>query len=770
MIRGMSAPAAPPAARVRGFLLRHAPLGLAWLVVLLAFLKAFDVVILSDPSNYIVEARQLLEHGPSRLLSGESRTAPGFPLILAGSIAVGGLFAPYFVNLFFCLALITAAWIWFRRLFAPMPAAGSLAVLCWILFASTPVVPTYMIHPFREPSTLACCFAALALITRRSDGPVAPWREPVAAMLLLAGAGIRETVLLLLPGITAWILFNPVGERISRIRRLGWFLLPWCLAIVAVGSVLFTRGAWSNQTGQVLHNLGNYSGADGVIGARVREHLPQLLAYARGMTGHWLLLLIPGALLALGRQRLWLITWLLVLPQAGLILLLDVFPRYVVFVLVWMAPWCGAALTGLASTQLGSRISGRWRGALAGLALLAAFAPSLVRLERLPASPGWTNAREIRDLRVRVESAVASGWFITSDPLDRIVDTIRNSHLMQRWGDENGGWLISSTFITNHGLEFSGVWSTEKMLLLTGAKETAFLRMLKENHSVLPAEFSVSGGSGVVRLWSISNQWTRVVSAPIPAPDSAEEERLLWVRVAGRSFMDNKRTFFLFGSSGGDAFGSHPLSIVLGDAEGQVRFPAGNMRAEWRVVSVPAGKAATTLTLRTPEPLLLDRLPQMDWARPGEWHKLDTGSSFATDAMLFADGGEFDLSDWLNAGGIPRFSWPKLELAVPGVLGWTNGLLGVSLLCTARHEFTEPGNFWCEWGGEKIPGKVGKGLPAPGQKTSLRLTWRLPVRDMQPVLPVRLFTDNGRMDRNPLRVDRIDVNWDHLPADAASPP
>jgi hypothetical protein len=517
----------------------------------------------------------------------------------------------------------------------------------------------------------------------------------------------------------------------------------------------------------VLHNLGNYSGADGVIGARVREHLPQLLTYARGMTGYWLLLLIPGALLALGRQRLWLITWLLVLPQAGLILLLDVFPRYVVFVLVWMAPWCGAALTGLASTQLGSRILGHRRGALAGLALLAAFAPSLVRLARLPASPGWANALEIRELRSSVENAVASGWFIKSDPLDRTVETIQNSHLMQRWGDQNGGWMISSAYVTSHGLEFSGVWSTEKILLLAGAKETAFLRMLKENHSVFPAEPSASSGCGLVRLWSLSNQWTRVVSAPVPAPSPAEEERLLWVRVAGRSIMDATPSFY---SIGGSTVRSQPLAVVLGDAEGQVRFPAGTMRAGWRIVSVPAGREGGKLALRTQNPLLLDHPPQMDWARPGEWHKLDTGSSFATDAMLFADGGNFDLLDWLDADGVPRFTWPKLELAVPGVLGWTNGLLGVSLLCTARHEFPEPGNFWCEWGGEKIPGKVGKGLPAPGQKTSLRLTWRLPVRDMQPVLPVRLFTDNGRMDRNPLRVDRIDVNWDHLPVDAAAPP
>ena len=275
-------------------LIRRLAPWLAVLAVLWAGLwSAQSYVTAQDPSTiYLPLARQIADTDFSLAAIREAARwmAPGWPVVLAVSIKLGGPFAPAWIQLPFALLALIALWRIIARHAASVIAAWlavGLTLLAWLAGPE----PTFacLLYPFRELPAFACALWAVERAGR--DGRIST--ALLAGGLLLATAGVRETFV---PGAAAGAIaavWLSAGDRKAGWRRTGWILAP-LVAGALILSICFP-GSVNRQVHTIWSNL-----AAGMLPAPLPEAVSGLLSQMAGQVT-WVGLLLP--LLALARKE-----------------------------------------------------------------------------------------------------------------------------------------------------------------------------------------------------------------------------------------------------------------------------------------------------------------------------------------------------------------------------------------------------------------------------------------------------------------------------------
>ena len=119
------------------------------------------------------------------------------------------------------------------------PAGGLLlaGALLWLVWSGESLYAHFLLYAFRGAPQFFCLVWAFVLLegadpARRSGGA----RLGLAMGVLLAGALIRETVLLALPGMLAWVLLAPAWKN-RRWQGAACLLAP--LAVLAAGVLVY---------------------------------------------------------------------------------------------------------------------------------------------------------------------------------------------------------------------------------------------------------------------------------------------------------------------------------------------------------------------------------------------------------------------------------------------------------------------------------------------------------------------------------------------------
>ena len=217
------------------FKIQHpAALALLALALLLFSFRTYNLAVptfygIADEHGYMMTAKRLATHAslsqhqpdPYAFIGETMMQSPadpatyylrqpiGYPLLLAAAYCIGGPDAPFFVNPFLGLALLTAIYIIGRELGAPLMAAIAALVL-----ALHPLLLYYTVTPLSHiPDMAAAAWAiAIALLWRKNPNP---WLAAATGTLLALAITIRYTnVLLALP--LAIILLDKAKQLSAR--------------------------------------------------------------------------------------------------------------------------------------------------------------------------------------------------------------------------------------------------------------------------------------------------------------------------------------------------------------------------------------------------------------------------------------------------------------------------------------------------------------------------------------------------------------------------
>jgi hypothetical protein len=345
---------------------RLAPWAAVLAVLWAGLWSAQSYVSAQDPSTiYLPLARQIADTDFSLAAIREAARwmAPGWPVVLAVSIKLGGPFAPAWIQLPFALLALIALWRIIARHAASVTAAWlavGLTLLAWLAGPE----PTFacLLYPFRELPAFACALWAVERAGR--DGRIST--ALLAGGLLLATAGVRETFV---PGAAAGAIaavWLSADNPKAGWRRAGWILAP-LVASVLILSICFP-GSINRQVHTIWSNL-----AAGMLPAPLPEAASGLLSQMAGQVT-WVGLLLP--LLALARKETRGAGALLLVMTATLLAVHLLLPAHVRYGLTCslLLP-AGAAL---ALTPIVHRLSPRtgWISAGAGFVALAALALS----------------------------------------------------------------------------------------------------------------------------------------------------------------------------------------------------------------------------------------------------------------------------------------------------------------------------------------------------------------------------------------------------------
>lgn len=334
-----------------------AVLGLATVFLFSVHQRILTYVCGNDPMYYIRAARVLLApalYGHEAVIKALTFVAPGYPLILAGAIALFGQLSPYWVNLCFLLATLPLMWLVFRRLMgSDRAAAFSLLGLLLIAFRSHELNAPYLLYPFREAARVFFVYLAFACLVHgvRRDRAHGAWVLGASAALL-AGCAIREPTALVLPGMVLGLGGLSPTWRL-RLKTWGWFLLPW-VVVAGIAAVVLTRFALRDIS---QFSVVRYLGGHDVAIARGKEMLGWFPARV-GWFGVALMTL--GAGRALWRARI-LCAWFL-LPGILLFIFcayMQMHARYFLSALLFLAVFAGYGLDGVCAAL--ERIGGKSR-------------------------------------------------------------------------------------------------------------------------------------------------------------------------------------------------------------------------------------------------------------------------------------------------------------------------------------------------------------------------------------------------------------------------
>jgi len=210
------------------------------LVLLAAQLQILTYASGQDPFTYTRLALDLLQGGMSlaAFRSVADFIIPGWPMVLAGVIQLFGPYAVSWVGFFVCWGA-GAGLLRLARKWGLGPAGGLLlaGALLWLVWSGESLYAHFLLYAFRGAPQFFCLVWAFVLLegadpARRSGGA----RLGLAMGVLLAGALIRETVLLALPGMLAWVLLAPAWKN-RRWQGAACLLAP--LAVLAAGVLVY---------------------------------------------------------------------------------------------------------------------------------------------------------------------------------------------------------------------------------------------------------------------------------------------------------------------------------------------------------------------------------------------------------------------------------------------------------------------------------------------------------------------------------------------------
>jgi hypothetical protein len=262
------------------------------------------------------------------------------------------------------------------------PAGGLLLVgtLLWLIWAGEGLYAHFLLDAFRGAPQFFCVVWAFVLLeeadpSKRSGGI----RLVLATCVLLAGALIRETVLLAMPGMLAWVLCSPAWKN-RRWRGLGCLVAPRARVRTGALILLGASGWGGNAQFQAWWMFLTQMDVK-AYGGRILEYF-RLMAAAAGWPG-WILF-------ALGiwfqrRQPARLLLW--GLPAVGLAAFYAVFmvhQRYVLDCYLLLAVVSAAGLA-FAFEAAGRRGGSRFRPWILGVGLALAMGLNLQAIRQLPA-------------------------------------------------------------------------------------------------------------------------------------------------------------------------------------------------------------------------------------------------------------------------------------------------------------------------------------------------------------------------------------------------
>ena len=323
----------------------------AWLVGLCWVFAAFRIqtyVSGQDPVTYMRLARTLLAESPGSpgFRSALMEFAPGYALILAAAIRIGGRFAPHWVNLGFALGFL---WI-YARLIRRLLGDGFVPVI-FLLLTSLLLLGGYtlnahfLLYPFRGMPAYFFAWLGLLLVAAPA-GEERPARMLAAGFSFLAAVVIREPMIFAAAGGGCWLLARPNSR--TKWLNLVAMASPFLLAGVCMGLVLWRSAALGTD------QLGSWwRGVQRIADAGLLTHLLWMASRLCGLvvdevTSAGVLLLGIGTWQLRKRPDG---AWLFAVPALFLFLFYALYPyphrRYFISILLFLCPIIGLGLTTL---------------------------------------------------------------------------------------------------------------------------------------------------------------------------------------------------------------------------------------------------------------------------------------------------------------------------------------------------------------------------------------------------------------------------------------
>lgn len=366
------------------------------LVLLAAQLRILTYASGQDPFTYVRLGLDLLDCGFSReaLREVAQFIIPGYPLILAGVAHGFGPYALPWVGFFFCGGALAGLLRLCKQWgLGPWHALLLVWTLLWLVWSGDPLYAHFLLYAFRGAPQFMAMVWAFVLVegadpTRRK-GAV---RLGLVTCVLLAGALIRETTLMALPALMAWVALAPAWKG-RRWLGLTSLIMPVALILsIATGVFLFL--GWGGNLQVQTWWLFLMQMDARAYGARVMNYASVIRADAR-----W-----PGLVLfILGicfhrRHPHRLVLW--ILPAVGLAFFYAVFMlhrRYVLdsYVLLMVVAASGMAWVVKEGSRRLSPLFRRWF--LAG-ALVLMLGLNGHEIRRLPVWQQQVSREQVRHL------------------------------------------------------------------------------------------------------------------------------------------------------------------------------------------------------------------------------------------------------------------------------------------------------------------------------------------------------------------------------------
>ncbi|HAL91492.1 MAG TPA: hypothetical protein DCM68_00500, partial [Verrucomicrobia bacterium] len=335
-----------------------------------------------DPFTYTRLAMGLLERGMSleALGSVAGFIIPGWPIVLAMVIKLLGPFAVSWVGFVFMWGALAGLLLLARKR-GLSPWGGLLLAwaLLWLVWNGEGLYAHFLLYAFRGAPQFFCMVWAFVLLEAahpaQRSGAFVPG---LATCVLLAGALIRETTLIALPGMLAWVALSPAWKN-QRWRGMAGLLAPVAL-LLAAGLVYALASGWGGNQ-QVKSWWMFLAQLDGTVYVdRLQEYF-RLMGAAAGGSG---LILFALGIWIQRRQGRWLILWCL--PALGLAAFYAVFmvhQRYVLDSYLLLAV-VAAAGVAFAVEEAARRTGPKFRAWILGGGLALLLGLNLQATQHLP--------------------------------------------------------------------------------------------------------------------------------------------------------------------------------------------------------------------------------------------------------------------------------------------------------------------------------------------------------------------------------------------------
>ena len=325
-------------------------------LTLLVWHRIGTVVTGQDPSVFISLARQLLASpiDSPAFRNALIQTAPGFPLLLAVTIRLGGPFAVYAVNLLLIPAFFAVYAGLLRRLQIQRPAEEAVAVFLafLVLVFGYRLNPYFLFYPFREVTFLLLYLLGVLILLQGSNAG----RLVLAGICFFLSVVVRETALFAVLGPILWILARNGLPPARRMKNLGWMLLPFIFAGLFGLLIYSFAGRFTTFQFQGWLDRVQYKAV-----AQMLTELFRMLGFIGdelGVLG--LVLLLVGLVVWRRNREMW---FLFLLPALFTLLFLSTYiahRRYFLPVLVFLCPIIGKGMVAIFQS-LEKRLGKRFR-------------------------------------------------------------------------------------------------------------------------------------------------------------------------------------------------------------------------------------------------------------------------------------------------------------------------------------------------------------------------------------------------------------------------